>query len=141
MQDILEFAGNHPFLIAAAIILAAMIVITEVRLRARGFAELAPGDAVQLMNRSAVVLDVRQPERFAAGHIVGARNIPQDRLAEEAEKKLGKLKDKSIITCCDTGASGARAAAQLRKLEFKRVFNLRGGVEGWLRENYPVEKK
>ena len=141
MEQLLEFTGNHPFLISAAVILATMIVFTEVRQRSRGFGDVSPADAVKLINAHAVVLDVRSQESYDAGHIVGARHVPLEKLGDEGDKKLTRLKDKPVITYCDNGVTGARAAGTLRKREFSRVFNLRGGLHAWRQEHYPLEGK
>lgn len=137
MDRLLEFAGNHPYLVGAAVMLASLIVFNELRLRTRGFSDIAPADAVKLINVDAVVLDVRSADDYAKGHIVGARNVPADELDVE-KRPIAKLKDKPVLTYCDTGIAGARVAATLRKAEFSRVFNLRGGLEAWRRDNYPL---
>jgi rhodanese-related sulfurtransferase len=86
-------------------------------------------------------VDVRSPERYQTGHIGGARNIPLERLADEADKRLGAARNRPVLTYCDNGLGGARAAALLRKLNFPHVNNLRGGLETWRREGYPLERK
>jgi rhodanese-related sulfurtransferase len=140
-MDIVTFVGNHPALVAAAVTLAAMIVYVEARLLTRGSSDLGLVQAIQLLNADALVVDVRSPERFQTGHIAGARNVPFERLSDEADKRLGQAKDRAILTYCDNGASGARAASLLKKLGFARVFNLRGGLDAWRRESYPLERK
>jgi rhodanese-related sulfurtransferase len=140
-MELITFAGQHPYLVGAAVALAALIVYTETRRLIRGFVELGLVQAVQLVNADAVVLDVRSPERFQSGHIGGARNVPMERLSEEVEKKLSKLKERPILTYCDNGFTGARAAGELSKKDFKKVYNLRGGLDAWRRESYPLERK
>ena len=107
----------------------------------RGFSDLGVVQAVQLVNAEAAIIDVRSAERFHTGHIAGARNVPSERLAEEAGKRLAHFKDRPLLTYCDTGPTGASAAALLRKLGFTKVFNLRGGLEAWRRDSYPLERK
>ncbi len=139
MNEFIQFATNHPYLVGAAIMLAVLIVFNEVKLASRGYTEITPGDAVKLINVDATVLDVRTAESYAGGHIYGARNTPADSI-DPAAKDMAKLKDKPVLTYCDTGAAGSRAAAVLRKAEFSKVFNLQGGLEAWKRENYPVSE-
>jgi len=140
-MDFVAFVSNHPYLVAAAVGLAAMIVYTEIKHLTRRFTELGLVQAVQLLNADAVVVDARSPERFQTGHIAGARNVPFERLDEEAEKRLGQAKERPIITYCDNGLTGARAASLLAKHGFSKVYNLRGGLEAWRRESYPLERK
>lgn len=140
-MELFAFIANHPYLVGAAVVLASLIVYVELRQLTRSFGELGLVQAVQLVNADAVVLDVRSPERYQAGHIGGARNIPFERLGEEAEKRLASLKERPILTYCENGAAGARAASELSKRGFKKVYNLRGGLDAWRRESYPLERK
>ncbi len=139
MSQLLEFAGNHPLLVAAAFGLLATIVVTEIRHRNRGFAELAPADAVRLINADALVLDVRSVEAYRKGHVVDARNVPLADLSAQAAK-LERFKEGPVLAYCDNGIASQRAAAELRKLGFSEVATLRGGLEGWKRDNYPVQQ-
>lgn len=140
-MELLAFVTNHPYLVGTAVVLASLIVYVEARQLTRGFAELGLVQAVQLVNADAVVLDLRSPESYQVGHIGGARNVPMERLADEIEKRLANLKERPILTYCDNGATGARAAAELTRRAFKKVYNLRGGLDAWRRENYPLERK
>lgn len=137
MEQLFEFAGNHPLLIAAAVGLLATIVVSEVRLRNRGFAEVSPAEAVRMMNAGALVLDVRPAEAFRKGHIIDARSVPLDQLEQQAGK-LAQYRDRPVIAYCDAGVTSQRAAQTLRKLDFQQVASLRGGLQGWRTENYPL---
>jgi rhodanese-related sulfurtransferase len=140
VQQLFEFAGNHPFLIAAAVGLLATIVVTELRVRNRGFAEVTPAEAVKLINNEgAAVLDVRTQEAYGRGHIIDAQHVAADEIAMLAENRLKKLREKPVIAYCDNGITSLKAAAALEKHAFTRVYSLRGGLEGWKRENYPLE--
>ena len=75
-MDLVTFVSNHPFLCAAAVTLAGMIVYVEAQLITRGGNDLGLVQAIQLVNSDAVVVDVRSPERYQTGHIAGARNVP-----------------------------------------------------------------
>jgi phage shock protein E len=68
-------------------------------------------DAAELAKQGALILDVRSPAEFAAGHIAGAVNISVQTLPSRIAE-LGK--GKPIVTCC---ASGMRSAAAKRILE------------------------
>lgn len=135
MNELLEFAGRHPYLVAAAVFLLALIVIHEFR-QARGAARsLGPTSAVPLMNRGAQVIDVRSVEAFRKGHILNARHIPTAEIAD----KLDKLdKAKPVIVYCDAGMSSSRVATQLRQAGFEEVYSLAGGIGAWQRESMPV---
>jgi rhodanese-related sulfurtransferase len=137
MAQLLEFASNHLFLVSALIALVVLVIVNELRIRASGGRDVTPAEAVALINSGAVVVDVRNAPQFAQGHVLNARNVPLSDLngRTDALKKLG---DKALITYCDTGTAGARAAASLRKGGFGRVVNLRGGLAAWQRDGLPI---
>jgi rhodanese-related sulfurtransferase len=101
---------------------------------------LGANEAVQLINREkAVVVDVCEPTEFAAGHVVGAKNIPLDDLQA---KLAGAVKNKKLplILVCQTGARSARAVATAKALGFEQAQSLGGGLVAWKAANLPVEK-
>jgi rhodanese-related sulfurtransferase len=137
MQRLLEYIGHHPYLAGAAVIAALAVLVAELRERMSGFAALSSMQAVRLMNQGALVLDLRPKESYEAGHIAEARNVPAAELAGSADS-LKKWREKTVITYCDSGASGAQAARTLTKLGFTKVFNLDGGLNGWTKDNMPL---
>jgi rhodanese-related sulfurtransferase len=139
MQQLLEYVGNHPYLVAAAVGVLALLIVSEMRTRIQDFAAIAPAEAIRFMNQGGLVIDVREPAQFEAGHIGEARNIVPAELAGSAEQ-LRKYKEKPVILCCDTGMQAGSAARELAKLGFSKVFNLRGGLGAWRQENLPLVK-
>ena len=95
--------------------------------------------AVRLMNQGALVIDLRGKESYDAGHIGDARNLPVADLESQADS-LKKWRDKTVITYCDSGTSGASGARTLMKLGFTKVFNLHGGLNAWVKDNLPLAK-
>ena len=139
MERIFEFSGNHPFLITALVVMIFVVAFHEFRRRAQGTTSLVTGDAVRLINRGAVVVDVREPSVFATGHIVQARNHSAAGLKDNPEL-LAKQRKKTLLLVCDTGMTSGRAAGELRKQGYEQVFNLRGGLNAWRQENLPLVK-
>jgi rhodanese-related sulfurtransferase len=139
MQRLLEYIGHHPYLAAGAVSAGIALIFYEVRARIQSFAALSAMQAVRLMNQGALVLDLRAKESFDAGHIGDARNVPAAALESQAES-LKKWRDKTVITYCDSGVSGAGAARTLAKLGFTKVFNLEGGLNAWIKDNLPLAK-
>ena len=140
MARLLDYASHHPglSLLLGAALLA--VLVYELRERTRGLGAISPQDVVRLMNQGATLLDVRDAEAYAAGHIRGARHVPADRLDDSLDS-LKRFKEKPLIVYCDRGHS---AAATLRKLAaqgFTRVVNLRGGLGAWRAENLPVTRE
>jgi rhodanese-related sulfurtransferase len=139
VNQLVEFAGNHPLLVAGLIVTWAAVMAYELRLRSRGLTHISPTDAVRLINKGAIVIDVRNPEEFQSGHIVNARNLALDKIASETDP-LAKQKNKVLVTVCANGASAGKAAALLRKAGYQAVFSLKGGLSGWRAENLPLVK-
>jgi len=76
-----------------------------------------------------LVLDVRSPEEFAAGHVDGALNVPLDTLAAQA---LELPRDALIVTVCGKGGGRSdRAADELRARGFPSARPLCGGTKAW----------
>jgi len=102
--------------------------------------EVSPAEATLLINREdAQILDVREIDEFATGHLPNAKNIPMSKLAERASD-LEKFKEKPIILCCASGMRSAKGCGELEKLGFTRVHNLGGGVDAWVGAGYPIKK-
>ncbi|HUQ51333.1 MAG TPA: rhodanese-like domain-containing protein [Gammaproteobacteria bacterium] len=138
MAQLVEFVGHHVWLMAGLVLASAAVMIYEVRLRAQGATHVSAADAVRLINKGALVIDVRKPEEFETGHIVNARNVPAERVQQGDE--IHKKKDKILLAVCTDGASSGRAAGQLRKAGYENAFSLKGGLAGWRADNLPLVK-
>lgn len=96
--------------------------------------------ATQLINQGkGVIVDVREPGEFAAGHLRDAKNIPLGELSNRMGE-LDKFKSKSVIVVCQAGTRSARAVGQLKKAGFNEAFSLDGGVAAWQAQGLPVAK-
>jgi hydroxyacylglutathione hydrolase len=84
----------------------------------------------------AILLDVREPEEFAEGHIAGAVNIPQADLATRLEDIPP---DRPIFTVCRSGARSLRSAQFLKQSGYTEITNLRGGITAWEEHGLPLE--
>jgi rhodanese-related sulfurtransferase len=101
---------------------------------------VGPVEATQLINREdAHIVDVREADEYAAGHLPEAKNIPTGKLADRIGE-LEKFKDKPIIVCCASGMRSNKACAELKKQGFEKLYNLAGGVDAWVGAGYPVKK-
>lgn len=97
------------------------------------FKRIAPEQARQLRIEGAVVVDVRDPQSFAMGHITGSRHLDNHSLADFiANADL----DQPLIVSCYHGNSSQSAAAYLVQQGFAEVYSLDGGFELW-RATYP----
>jgi rhodanese-related sulfurtransferase len=109
-------------------------------LRGANSGSLTAQGAVQLINRErAVVVDVREPEEFAAGHVTGAKNVPLNQLEEKLAAAV-KNKTVPLLLVCATGARAQRAVATAKKLGYEQAQAVAGGLKSWKEANLPVEK-
>ena len=134
----MDFVRNNLLLIVVAFASGAMLLWPLVR-RSAGGPYVDPAGATHLINREdALVVDVRDPGEYGAGHILGAKNVPVDRIGEKGD--LGKRMDRPLIVYCDTGSRAGKAAGALRQQGFTRVVNLSGGLGAWQSAGLPIEK-
>ncbi|MEO5690344.1 MAG: rhodanese-like domain-containing protein [Burkholderiaceae bacterium] len=99
---------------------------------------VSPTEVVRLMNREkASVIDVSEPGEFAAGHIVGSRNIPIGRL--EVAPELPKNKTLPVVLVCASGKRAAKAAKALEAKGYAKAVALAGGLAAWKTANLPIE--
>lgn len=139
MDHLIEYAHLHPWLVAATLAVAVVAVVYEIRARADSFASVSPQEAIQLMNRGALAVDLRPADQFEAGHLAGARRMDGEQVLKGGEV-LKKHKQKPLIVYCDRGSLAAAAVRQLRAQGFAQAVNLRGGLNAWRAEHLPVEK-
>jgi rhodanese-related sulfurtransferase len=139
MAQLAEFAGNHILLVLALLASWVLVMVYELRLKALSLANVSAADSVRLINKGAMVIDVRPAEAYQSGHIVNARNIT---LAElESSKEIAKKqKSKTLLTVCDDGSSSGKAANTLRNAGFENSFSLKGGLRSWQADNLPLVK-
>lgn len=141
MEQVLEFVGNHPLLSGGFVAVLLLLVWTEVSRRLQGFKELTPAQAVAWINDpKAVVVDVSPAADFNKGHIINARNLPMSRIAQ-GDAEVRKLTDRRVLVVCKTGQNASQAAASLKKVGVDDIAILKGGMAGWIGDQYPVTKQ
>ena len=124
---------------AATVVVLVLVIVFEIRTRAATMAAVTPQEAIRLMNRGAVVIDLRPAEQYAAGHLAGARRMDGEQLLS-ASDTLKKYKQKPLIVYDESGSLGGSTARQLTQQGFLQAFNLRGGLAAWRSDNLPLEK-
>ncbi|MES2917041.1 MAG: rhodanese-like domain-containing protein [Pseudomonadota bacterium] len=100
--------------------------------------------AAELLQRQAagepmLVIDVRSPEEFAAGHVPGALNLPHDRITG-SEPQLKEWKQKPVVIYCRSGRRSAIAAGALEQRGFSRLEHLSGDMQGWEQQGRAVAR-
>jgi rhodanese-related sulfurtransferase len=105
-----------------------------------GASGINPTQVVQLMNREkAAVIDVCEPSEFAAGHILGAKNLPLGQLETQLAQTV-KNKVTPVVLVCASGMRSRRAVAIAKKLGYENAQSLVGGMGAWRSASLPVEK-
>jgi rhodanese-related sulfurtransferase len=110
--------------------------------------ELLPPAAREEVDGGALLVDVRDPERYQAGHLQEAVNVPagesardaHDAAYAEAIERAGAGARDRLILVCGQGNRSARAADALRNEHgFQSVASIIGGAKLWSDLGYPVE--
>ena len=84
-----------------------------------------------------IILDVRRPDEFAAGHIPGAINVPNESIGKD---EIAELPNKSqlILVYCRSGRRSKEAAEKLVKLGYTNIVEF-GGILDWKGETVREE--
>ena len=122
----ISFAAEPPAAAAAA---APAPLITQGELLAR----------LEKKDPELVVLDVRTPAEFAAGHVPGARNVSHDLLSSKVAE-LTELRDQQVVLYCRSGRRTLLAEETLRHAGFTKLLHLQGDYLAWEAEHRPIEK-
>ena len=131
-------SDNNPYILLIAIVSGLMLLWPTLMRGSR--ATVAPvSEAVRLSNQhNGIFIDVRPHDRFKAGTIAQARNIP----LADIDAKINTLpKDKPLIVFCDHGRISVGAANKLRKSGFEHVVSLEGGLAKWVEAGMPTSGK
>jgi rhodanese-related sulfurtransferase len=139
MDRVLEYVSHHPWLAAATALVIAIIVAYELRARSESLVSVSPQELIRLMNQGALLLDLRPPEQYQAGHLNGARQMSSEQILSAADT-LKKHKEKAVVVYDDSGSLGAAAVRQLAAQGFTRAFALRGGIAAWRADNLPLTR-
>ena len=99
--------------------------------------KISAEEAKEIMDstKDFVLIDVREDDEFAAGHIAGALLIPYKEIKERAENELTD-KEQTILVYCHSGGRSAIAAQALIVLGYTNVRDF-GGIINW---PYDIEK-
>jgi phage shock protein E len=101
-------------------------------------AQVSPDALLQMQAKkdpSLLLLDVRTPEEFAAGHIPGAVNIPYDQVAA----RLSAIpKNDEVVLYCHSGRRAGLAAEVLAANGYTKLAHLEGDMQGWQNASRPV---
>lgn len=141
MSQVVEFAGNHTFLVGSFIALAAYLAFIEFREFTQKFSVITPAGAIGILNQeNGLLIDVREASELNQGVISKSKHISLGSIKDKI-KQIEKYKDKDVIVYCRSGHRSASACRTLCAAGFEKVYNLKGGIMAWQDAQLPVEKK
>ena len=91
--------------------------------------KVTPQVAKQMMDQGVVVIDVRSPEEYQAGHIKGAVNVPLDTIKEGTILQAQPDVTKPILVHCRSGVRAEQASQILVKSGYQQVYNMYGTLQ------------
>jgi len=103
--------------------------------------EITQRELMQQLDRNdpPMIVDVRRPDEFAAGHVPGARNIPHNEIAARLHE-LGGKQHEEVVVYCESGRRAAIAQGILEQAGFTQVRHLEGDMQSWRKRNLPQEE-
>ena len=119
-------------------------LVAEARSRIR---EITAADLVELQRAGSPVVDIREPDEFADGHIPGAVNIPRGLLEFEVDghpavnyqtAEALSHRERPVVLYCLSGGRSALAAEALKRLGFASPVSLAGGILHWADAGHAV---
>ena len=100
--------------------------------------EVDTSEAAQLVQNGSVTLDVREPEEFEQGALIGAIHIPRGQLESNIENRIPD-RDTPIVAYCAAGTRSAFVAKTLNDLGYTDAVSMDGGFTKWKSEGRPWE--
>lgn len=131
----MDFVLNNWILVLVAFVSGGMLVWPLVRKGAQGPALSVQQVTEQINTAHAVVVDLRDPAAYNAGHITHAKNASP----EEVLKKLASVsKSKPVILVCESGSLAPKSVAAVKEAGFEHVHVLDGGMTAWRAAGFPT---
>jgi rhodanese-related sulfurtransferase len=96
--------------------------------RQKGSVKTLTEDEFREGYRKAQLIDVREPNEFDGGHILGARNIPMSQMRMRMKEIR---KDKPVYLYCQNTLRSSRASQLLKRKGYNDLYQLKGGFKQW----------
>ncbi len=132
-----KFILDHIFLVGIAVLSGGALLWPVLVQRGK---KASPLQVTQLINRGkATIVDIRDADAFAAGHLRDARNMPLKDLKGRTGE-LDKFKSRTAVVVCQKGTRAFGAAKILEQAGFTDVVVLDGGIDAWQTQGLPTTK-
>ncbi|MCX6140940.1 MAG: rhodanese-like domain-containing protein [Candidatus Kapabacteria bacterium] len=123
-----------------AVIVVGLLAISVVDAGSSGDVSTASAEKMVKDTKGLIILDVRTPEEYAAGHLANAKLMNYyDKNFTDQLKTLPK--SKSVLIYCKSGRRSAETLALMKKLGYKKAYNMLGGFVAWSNEKRPSTTK
>ena len=86
-----------------------------------------------------LLIDVREESEFARDHLPGAVHLGKGVIERDIEVRVPDV-NTPMVLYCGGGFRSALAADNLRKMGYRNVLSMDGGVRGWREKNYPMTR-
>jgi|APGre2960657505_1045072.scaffolds.fasta_scaffold47318_2 rhodanese-related sulfurtransferase len=91
--------------------------------------EISVNDLVDLVESGSLVIDVREPDEYASGHIPGAILVPLSTVLQNSGEFLS---EDTVFVVCRSGGRSMQACELLHDNGIVNVVNVAGGTMGWI---------
>ncbi|MEM6714986.1 MAG: rhodanese-like domain-containing protein [Cyanobacteria bacterium P01_D01_bin.6] len=121
----------------AGLVLVAILAMSQVSWSAPATISAAALNTRLNTEAAPLILDVRSPAEYAAGHIPGALNLPYRELPNHLAT-LAEFGDEDIVVYCEVGIRAGIAETVLEQAGFQQVLSLEGDMRGWRAAGLPI---
>jgi molybdopterin/thiamine biosynthesis adenylyltransferase/rhodanese-related sulfurtransferase len=101
--------------------------------------EVDPADVHEVLHDSVAIVDVRETEEFASGHVPGAKHVPRGHLESRIEGAVPDRSQRVILYCASGNRSALAARTMLDELGYENVESMTGGYTLWKDRGYEVD--
>src|SRR5580692_6974153 len=100
--------------------------------------EIDPAEVHELIDEGVAIIDVRETEEFAAGHLPGAKHVPRSYLETRIEGVVPDRSTQVILYCASANRSAYAARTLTEELGYEHVRSMTGGITLWKDRGYEV---
>lgn len=121
-------------------LLIAVVAVLFVVMKSQGAEGVDVKQAQIMSQQGALLLDVREPDEYAAVHATNAKLIPLGEVGARL-KEIEAYKGKPVAVICRSGRRSAQAVGILKEAGFTQVVNVEGGTSAWVQAGLEVIKQ
>lgn len=144
LAEFKEFAARHYMMCGMWLMCLGALIYVQGRIIIAHVVKVSTAAATQKVNHEdGIFVDVRPAQAFGKEHIAGAENLTLAEIRQGRVQRLDPHREHPLIVVArdKMDTDGFNSARLLKKLGFRQVFALEGGLEQWKMENLPVAEK